>query len=476
MSPTFKKILVIAFASAGALALFRFGLSYPLAIRVRGDAYGYLKIAESFDGFASAWSYSGDRTAGFPFFEYVMHQMLSIFSPTVFLLTWINAIGLTMLMVHITAAWLFAAWARCAKIIESETANNLLFIYLATCPVLIGHTTSPLTDTFSIDLILLALVLFASALRARQIHICLTFSVLAAVFFGFSVLVRPASLIALGLALLLCWHLSLRIPWSGRLAIGATLIGCLIVLAPSFFSCTQKYEIACLQSPKTFNAIASAQDGLRGARVMWSQQNDFPGTLPMVADDTMFNNYYRQCQIQSIVGSSDNSLTGCLLARPLTLPTFVVKKWIGLFDYFRFTPYTENLTPAWLRNSSRAYGALVWLGLSLCFVTLMKLREVEVRSNLRKLLAANTAVVFLVSYSVVMLAQHTVLHTEERYGFPLIPLCAAVFFGYCERAMSRYRSGERRGFLPSLLFCCLVLGPFVAQIIAWDHASFAAMS
>ena len=472
MSICFKQSLVIVFASTIASMLFLFGLTFPLNIRVSGDALGYLKIADSFSGFGMALTYAGDRTVGFPIFEYSIRQILSEFSSTVFLLQWINTIGVAMLATHLLATWLFCFWADSVGHIKSATTRHLLFIYLATYPALIGHITSPLTDTFSIDIILLALVSLNYALQAIRPHTLLAFSLFASVCFGFAVLVRPASVIGVSVALLVCLFISWLGTSQSRIALGIALTGYLIMLAPSLMNCNEKYGRFCLQAPQTFNAVLSAQEGLRGARLMWSQQNGAPGTLPMVIDDTMFNHYYQECRIEKIFGWGDSSFTGCLLARPLTLSAFVAKKWLGLFDHFRFTPYVENLTPAWLRNLSRMYGALSWIGLALCFAALVKLRDGEMRFNLKQRLPSNLATIWLISYSAVMLAQHTVLHTEERYGFPLIPLCALVLFEHCERSIAEYRSGGWSGVAPQYLFCLLVLVLFIVQITAWDKISF----
>lgn len=472
MSVSFMQTLVIAFASIIASMLFLFGLTFPLSLRVRGDALGYLKIADSFSGLGPALTYAGDRTVGFPLFEYGVQQILSIFLPTVFLLPWINAIGAAMLAIHLIAAWLFCAWAIDAGHIKFTATRYLLFVYLASFPALIGHITTPLTDTFSIDVILLALVSLSYALRAMRIQTILILSVLASVCFGFAVLVRPASVIGLSIALLVCWGISWWGTPQSRITLSVAVVGYLTILAPSLMNCTQKYGSVCLQAPQTFNAVLSVREGLRGARLMWSQHNEIPGELPMVRDGIMFNQYYQQCRIDKVIGLGDASLTGCLLARPLTLPVFVAKKWFGLFDYFRFTPYMENLTPTWLKLLSRAYGALSWIGLSLCFVALVKLREKNVRSNLKQQLPSELTTIWLITYSAVMLVQHTALHTEERYGFPLIPLCALVLFGCCERSIDAYRSGGWRNIAPLYSFCLLSLALFVTQIIAWDHVSF----
>lgn len=471
MSGSLNKSLVIILTTAVAVGLFWIGLSFPLDLRVRGDAFAYLKIADSFKNFTSIWAYAGDRTIGFPLFEFAIHQTLSIFSPNVYLLSWINAIGIAILITHLIASWLFSVWARGTGVFQSSTASYLLFVYLATSPALIGHTTSPLTDTLSIDLILLGLAAIASALRTERALVGLTYSGLAAACLAFSVLVRPAAMLGLGAAFFVCGVASMWGARSSRITYGAVLLGSLMVLALPCWNCTQKYGSVCLQSPKTVNLNLSMQDGLRGARLIWSLKNDFPGSIPMVTDTFMLNTYYRPCRIESAIGFSDKSMMGCLLARPLSLPIFLAKKWIGLFDYFRFTPYMENLTPSWLSNLSRAYGALAWLGFSLCIGTMFALHKQSVRSNARTLLLSKNGVLFLTTYSIVILAQHTALHTEERYGFPLIPICAAALFGYGERSVALARSGELRSILPRILLCVLVVALFVGQISAWDQLS-----
>lgn len=474
MRSYFLKTFAIVFTSAIAFRIFLFGLSYPLNTRVRGDALEYLKIADGFPSFTSALNYVGGRTLGFPVFEYAIHQLLSVFSSPVFVLLWINAIGAAMLMLHIGAAWLFSTWAQRNRFIQSNITQYLLFFFLATFPALVGHTTTPITDTFSVDIIILGLIALDRSLHARNIYVCILASCISALLLGYSILVRPASLIALGIALFVCASLALWGSRYGRIAFGTALVGCVAVLSPSFLNCGEKYGSYCLQSPETFNADSSIQDGLRGARVMWTRSNEFPGTIPILADEVMINNYYRECHITAIFGIGDASLTGCLVARPVALPAFVVKKWIGLFDHFRFTPYLENLTPPWLRNLSRMYSALAWIGFSLCFVAILELQAENSQPNAPVQWINSLGAIFLASYSFVMLAQHTALHTEERYGFPLLPLCAAVVFMYGERSIVQYRTGGWRNLIGLLFFCSLTLALFLAQISAWDRLSFPA--
>ena len=129
MQSYLQKTLVFTIASAVAFKLFVLGLQFPLDSRVSGDAYMYLKIADGFDGFASIFSYAGERTVGFPAFEYVARQLLTIFSPTVFVLAWINVIGFMLLALHMGATWVFASWTQKTELIKSDVVRYLLFIY-----------------------------------------------------------------------------------------------------------------------------------------------------------------------------------------------------------------------------------------------------------------------------------------------------------------------------------------------------------
>lgn len=469
MQPYMQKTLALTIASAVAFKLFVFGLQYPLAFRVSGDAYTYLKIADGFDGFASIFAFAGERTVGFPAFEYAVHQLLTIFSPTVFVLAWINVIGFMLLALHMGATWVFASWARKIELIKSDILRYVLFIYLSTYPALIGHVSTPLTDTVTVDLIMLTVVSFEQALRVKKIYSCLLFSIVASMCCGLSILFRPASLVGVGVALIACGSISLFGTRRSQIAIGTVVVGCLIVLTPFLENCKEKYGQLCLQSPKAVDVYLSVQEGLRGARILWSKQPDSGGKFPMVSDTIMLENFYRQCQITSIVGLNDESFTGCLLARPLALPAFVVKKWIGLFDHFRFTPYLENLTPTWLSILSRSYDSLAWVGLALSFLSIGRIRHESVKSNLMGMLINQTSIAFLLSYSITMLAQHTALHTEERYGFPLLPLCAVTAFIYVEQSVETYRTYGWLRLVPLLGFCLLALAVFIVQISAWDE-------
>lgn len=466
-----KKSLAIVFAITIAIKLFIHGLSYPLQFRVNGDALEYLRIAEGLTDISTIAGYSGARTIGFPLFEKAIYFLISTYTESVFVLTWINSIGLVILSMHIIASWLFAAWARQNSFIQCENTRLLLFCFLATFPVLVGHTTTPVSDTLSVDLVLFGLFFLDQSLRSIKPSFCILLGCCSALGFGYAVLVRPASLIALTVALLVCGLASIRGSHYSRITFSVVLIGFAALLMPSVMNCTAKFGSYCLQSPQTFNASSSSQVGLRGVRILWTQPNEFPGSLPILADEIMINDYYRRCHIDSIVGFDETSFTGCLIYKPLTLPIFLAKKWIGLFDYFRFTPYLERVTPSWLRHISRIYSAIVWIGFSFCIVTILKLTKRAAWSTISNNLNLNPGGFLLILYSIVLLAQHTVLHTEERYGFPLIPLCTAIVFMHGEKLILNFHKVRPQRLFGYIFFCFFTLVLFFFQITAWDNSS-----
>jgi hypothetical protein len=249
----------------------------------------------------------------------------------------------------------------------------------------------------------------------------------------------------------------------------AAFIGCAVFVTPFSMRCAQHYGGGlCLQSGNTFDSVRHAQVGLRGARVLWEQPPPQGDVLSVLDDAFMTSHFYDQCRLTSITGTSDASLTGCLLTRPLTAPVYVVKKWIGLFDHFRFTPYLEKKTPPWLRWLSRGYDALFWLGFAFSAIWLGALVFGKRAAAMREVLFRNAPLVSLLVFSLVMLAEHTVLHIEDRFSLPLLPLCALSLVAYVERLAARVPSHGWRATAWPALYVLATSALFASQIVAWD--------
>ncbi|KOR30490.1 hypothetical protein TI04_05605 [Achromatium sp. WMS2] len=202
--------------------------------------------------------------------------------------------------------------------------------------------------------------------------------------------------------------------------------------------------------------------------MLWSKTGLMPGA-PVLIDDFMDKNFYQRCQIQSLFGVDEKSFVGCLLTRPLHTPVLLTKKWIGLFDHFRFTPYLELYTPTWLTWLSRIYDSISWIGFGLCFFYAYLLLSTK---NIfgTKIQDALIAPIAGIGYVSVILAQHTIVHTEDRYGFPLIPLCTVAFVVYIEDTVKNYKHKNLsyKKLAIFLGYCLAMLVIFITQIVTWD--------
>lgn len=473
MSRSFLEILTVGVGVTIALLLFAFGLNYPLQSRVNGDALEYLRIADSLSNLDTIASYAGTRTIGFPLFERGVYQIVALFGEPVFVLRWVNSVGLTMLTMHIVATWLFSRWTQTSGVIRQDRTRRIVFLMLATFPALIGHTTTPLTDTFTVDLVLIGLLFYNGSLRATTARWSVLWALSGGVILGFATLVRPGSSFGLAIALLVCFFVSLRSQATRQLASACILAGFFVTLLPSTINCSNKYGSVCLQSPKTFDSALHIQSGLRGARVLWRQSDRLPDPIPVLTDELMYESFYKQCRIDSVIGADKNSFTGCLLATPHAVPFFLLKKWIGLFDYFRFTPYLEARTPNWLQLLSRFYGMVAWIGLCFSLVLLCRFALIRKKIEASNSHYLNLDLIFISTYSLIMLAQHTVLHPEERFGFPLIPMCVVVFFVMADKFLSERHRVQSFELYFFVLYGCMASGVFAWQVKAWDHASLA---
>jgi len=466
------KFVIFGAAAAVALALFSFGLAYPFEARVRGDAYHYLLAADSFGSLSAALAFMGERTAGLPVFEFAVRRILGIFVATEQPQRWVDLICTSLLAIHLGSTWFFARWMRAAGCVRTTGGRHLLFFFLATFPALVGYTTTPLTDTLAIDLILCAGLLLAHSLDASDLPRALAFGLAAGLAFGFSILVRSSSLPGIAAGLLVAFALS----GSGvrrlrQAAVVASALGCLLVLAPYYGNCIRAHGTLCLQFP-AFDPVRSAQAGLRGARTPWSMRPTAKDGIPTLPDPVMMANYGERCELTKMVGVASSSFTGCLLSRPLAMPAFLFKKWAGLFDHFRFTPYVETVTPGWLLWLSRAYDALAWIGFALSFaVAVLAFRRRE-GWNRARLAAVQPALAALAVYAVVMLAIHTALHVEDRYSFAWLPLCAVVLVACGEKGVALIRDSGWRSAAVALVFSLVALAAFLAQVTAWDRTPF----
>lgn len=461
-------LLVLAGISL-ACALFWFGQSAPLGRRLRGDAFEYMKIAARFDSVETALHYAGARSAGMPLLQFFVRRALIIGTDHVALTAWADATCRLLLLLHLAVAALFAHAALRMRWLRSRLACALLLFLLASCPALVGHTATPLTDTLAVDFVLLAVVSWGTSNQSSAAWRSCGHALCAGGCLAASILLRPAYLLGV-VALLGAGSCAWVAAHRRRSYLPAlTALACAAALYPFATHCAQRYGGGlCLQAEATFDPVRHAQAGLLGGRVLWEVPNATTDVVPVLPDAFMVSHFHEACRLTSIAGSSDSSLIGCLLRRPLAMPVYVVKKWIGLFDHFRFTPYLEQRTPAWLCWLSRGYDLLFWLGLLLGPAWILSRGARAAR--LRTALGRDVALLSLCAFSLVMLAEHTVLHAEDRFSLPLLPLCALSLVAYLERSIARARA-HAPGLRPLYALAIYLLAGATLygwQILAWD--------
>jgi len=165
--------------------------------------------------------------------------------------------------------------------------------------------------------------------------------------------------------------------------------------------------------------------------------------------------------VTRFVGADDGSVLGCFARRLHHVPRFALTKWIGLFDHFRFHAYAEPMTPTWYRAMSRGFDAVAWPGFFLGFAALVRGRA--------RLTATGVAAA---AFTAALVALHTLVHVEDRYGLAWIPLACIAAVRAAERAAEDATRGRWRAAAALAAFALAVDAAFFLTVWRWDATSF----
>jgi hypothetical protein len=444
---------------AGSVALFVYGINVPFDFRVRGDAYQYLMIAKGFGSLTEAFFHIGERSNGFPFFEYLLRLND--------LQSWSVLIATVLFAFHLLASfWLCQKTVEKGWIVRNSFWHWLLGSLLLTYPALVLYTTTPVTDTFGTDLVIMAFCCLDAKGRRWM-------PIVGGITLAYAVTVRPAyelgsavALAAYGVTILARRNRAKKKTGFWRsLAPVAPGLAALLFLAPTLVLCYSQFGVISVQDPATFAPVRHAQMGLKGGRLLWFRPELATGDeFPVLADPFLQRHFYDPCKLDSILGFNDSSLSGCLGARPFSSVVYLGKKWIGLFDQFQLQPYAENLTPSWYTWLSRVFAALalwgqfVFLGFGLSW-GLSWFRKTAV--------APDPTLTAVFVFCAVTTFAHLLLHVENRFSLVWIPYSlAALVWG-----LSHLRSAsplKRAAFLAAGLSCVAL---YFVQVLAWDSLS-----
>lgn len=446
--------LILATGALAALALFTYARSFPLGRQVQGDSLNYLKIATEFTSFRQAFSYTGDRTYGFPLFLYVVGLVASPDN----LALWLTGISLVQFCLHIGACVFFYAFFlkdMFEKAALPSAAAASLGALIMSYPALVTYTSLPLTDTFCVDLLMIAAALGSIGRHVNKAiaHIaCL----LCGLLLGYTIMVRPSfwpAVVAFCGTSLFEAALNFQRQRTQIFKAASLAAGVLAVIIPALLTGRAAYGRLALQNPQfvkecTQNCLRS---GLFSVRVFWSFTHKSKEALPGIRDPFLFKTYGTDPDVNSL-----GSLAEHLFSKPGAVPFYVGKKTIALFDEPHLQPYLAEETPHWFPPLQRGFETAAFCGFITLLLTLVA-RPFLKQEPLWIGLPWATLVVLL-------LMTHGVVQIEGRYGFPVIPFSlASLFLGFAEAR----RHGSR------FLWCWLVAlliaaGVFIHQVRTWD--------
>ena len=441
--------------------LFAYGLSLPIEYRVRGDAWEYMQLASKYPRPLELLAAVGPRSAGMPLVCLAARLVLEAFGAEPRPEAWANAVAAILFGVHFLGSGSVTALALRAGVVRSPGGRLVLFGLAAGFPALVAHTTVPLTDTLNADVVIFALHATERARAAGSLRASIGFGGCAGILWAFAVLLRPGNGLPVALALPLGLAFAAWREPRARAGSAATVVVAALALAPIVHRCHAAFGEPCVQAPETFEPLAHLRQGLRGARVLWFHAGYTDDGPPIVPDRFLVEHFADRCPLREIVGTGETSLLGCFARQPHLLPAFAFRKWVGLFDHFRFQPYAERLTPTWYRALSRVHDGLAWPGFFLALIAFAR--------SVRRLSA--TAVAGLV-YFAALVALHTIIHVEERYGLAWMPLACAGFVYGCEAALAATR--DRRVVQALALVLAFVAADawFYATVWSWDATVF----
>lgn len=402
-----------------SIVLFIYAIQLPASNRIRGDALDYISIASNFSSLKNSINYIGDRTYGYPFFLYIVQIVTS----TADLYKSSIIIAVVQFLFHIFSCLGFYAFFL-KRILQKSGLSNfaaiLITAILISYPAFITYTTITLTDTFSVDFFMFAILLYYLCFNIKNKYFSVLFGFLCGLLFGYMIMVRPSfwpPVLAFYIACLLQAVMYWKIYLSKIHIITLMGIAMLIPISPSITRMYQSQGTIGIQN-KDFYKTASQdtlQAGLSHVRVYWSQLHFSQDPFPGIKDQLLEKNYGSRCKVTSL-----SSLSTCLLSKPLAIPFYFGKKTMALFDVPHLQSYAIDVTPTWFTNMQRVFEIIPFCGfisLLISFVTRPFLTRKTVWVGF-PLSIFTLALVFMLS----------LCHIEGRYGFTAIPLSVASLF------------------------------------------------
>jgi hypothetical protein len=472
---------IVRWSLPGALlggGYFAFLKAFPAGDRLRGDAAGYLELAGGSAALQRILEFDSVQGIGLPL-------LLSAFRNYLRPLAqarghaWFEWVPYYFFLFHVgclAAFW----WAvtRWTTRHELPRPHPLLLLVLLGHPGLIAGTTLLLTDTLTVDTIVIGVAswLCLCATERATARRFAAFGALSGAAWAAAVLLRPTTLlpvVAGVLGAVTAWAFKLELPpWKRRTAsrlrpIHAVPVALLLVLValPLVFAsrqCERRHGEACLVDPVLVRKHSAweAAVGPWNVRTYWSKATS-PSLPVLVADPWLHEHVSSACSPVRLLG--EQSVASCFLRKPQLLPVLVFKKTIAVVDQQHYQSYTVERTPPGARLYFRSFSLLVWLGATIGLVSLLALFRMRRR---RRALAEGASLLVIPAS---MLAGHCLVHVESRYVLVLVPFSYLLLGCLLTVVIEKWKNGERTFCLRVAAASLLAAMVFAWQVWRWDE-------
>ena len=445
--------------------------------RVRGDAASYLTFGERAAEAETILRFESSQGVGMPL---VLRAFRAYLEPLAadFGRGWFEWVPAYLFVFHVVSCVVF--WEAQRRVLSRSglpTSHPLLLFALLLHPGLVAGTTLLLTDTLTVDLVLLGAGSWLLRPTEQQGRSLL--AVLAGCTTGLSwalaALARPVFLVpvlgaVIGLALV--WGLEavrsrtevrgLR-GWAQG---GAAMIALILCVGSPLLlvveSCARRHGEACLADPVVVRRFSGweAGVGLANVRTYWSSKTTPPGLVVLVTDRWLRRRFSDDCTTLRVFGPESSA--GCVLRHLHLSPVLAFKKLSAFVDQQHYQPYVADETPPGARRYFRIFSAITWLGLLvLLFAFVAAFRRARGSPRFQELLA-------LLTLPSLVAVAHLFVHVESRYVLVLVPFSYVAFGCVLTVTLARAQKRDFRFVACIVGAGALALGALFAQLAAWD--------
>jgi len=458
----------------------------PQWLRLRGDAYDYVKFSLQMQQTHEWFTPLGSRSIGMPLLLVILHKLVGPLER----LTghpWLDFVPYVLLTLHVIACWIAYRALSGWRLLSAPVAwLTVLIAHLG----LVSHASIPLTDTPSTDCVLLAVAATAAMvarppgniIRRRRwsewlipCGLGITLSAL--------VLLRPVAVVGATVSVVLLG--SKFVIRRRPLALAGLVLGLGLALGPALVAAYNRFGTLALQNPKLAAVIKARISG----RGLDNVRTYFVGHA-RASEATFVADPILTAEVRAKYGrDSGYTFTGmvaCVLRHPRALALLILRKSIALCDQRHLTPYIVTRTPNHIASIGRGLGALTWAGLVVlvarlgaglfCWVVTRvgRLRPFLCQwtsfgkkwNNPKVACNGDEAVrtLIVVSLPLIYFGTYFIMFIESRYG-----LCAALF-GLMALGTWLSKRGQSPGLQRRLRWVILgvLVSIFYATVWSWD--------